>query len=106
MVNEHNIDSNIEIVDMQVKTLEEQLALNVALQKSAADGGKTPEVIDEETGEVISGGKAFTEEDLFIMKQQALQLRESILDTTDYLQLLRDKDAKLDAKKEATVVDG
>ena len=65
----------------------------------------TPEVVDEETGEV-TGGVAFEEEDKFILKQQALQLKESILDTTDYLQLLRDKDAKLDAKKEATVVDG
>lgn len=105
-INEHNIDSNIQIVDMQVKTLEEQLKLNKELHESAENGGKTPEVIDPETGEVISGGEAFTEEDLFILKQQALQLRESIADTKDYLKKLTDLDLKLDAKKEATVVDG
>ena len=86
---------------MQLKTLDEQLALNVALQKS----GVTPEVVDEETGEV-TGGVAFEEEDIFILKQQALQLRESIADTKDYLKKLEELDTKLDAKKEATVVDG
>jgi len=103
-VNEFNIDSNIKMVALQIDTLEAEAETNLELFKlSQKKGSLTPEVLDPETNEVISGGEEFTEEDKFALQQRNLQLQDSILETTEYLVLLKDKKLKLDAKEEATV---
>ena len=59
----------------------------------------TPEILDE-AGEVISGGEEFTEEQLYALKQQELQMKDNLIETKEYLAMLLEKQQKLNAKEE------
>jgi hypothetical protein len=98
-VNESNITQNIQMVNMQIDSILEESKANAMLQKSAADGEMTPEILDE-AGEVISGGEEFTEEQLYALKQQELQMKDNLIETKEYLAMLLEKQQKLNAKEE------
>ena len=98
-VNESNITQNIQMVNMQIDSILEESKANAMLQKSAAAGEMTPEILDE-AGEVISGGEEFTEEQLYALKQQELQMKDNLIETKEYLAMLLEKQQKLNAKEE------
>ena len=96
-VTEHNIGSNIEMVSAQYDSIVAAEQDNIALTKS----GVTPEILGED-GEVISGGEKFTAEQLYAIDQRRLQLRDTLIETKAYLNLLKEKQTRLEAQKEAT----